>query len=81
MDPGYSMGTSATDAYLSAIIEVKETGTDNVTSSLTMDQIKGASAAKFIPGGAIAAAVDGATFEKRLGESYEKNGEKPIRKV
>ena len=37
MDPGYSIGTSATDAYLSAIIEVKETETDNVTSSLTMD--------------------------------------------
>ncbi len=37
-----------------------------------MDQIKGASAAKSIPGMAIVAAIDGMTFEKRLGESFEK---------
>jgi hypothetical protein len=79
MDPGFSIGVSASDAYLSAIIEVVEG--DNVTSSLTMDQIKGASAAKFIPGGAIAAAVDGATFERRLGESYEKMAKSLYAKV
>ena len=72
MDPGYSVGVSASDAWLSGIIEVVETGTDNVISSLTMDQIKGASAAKSIPGMAIVAAIDGMTFEKRLGESFEK---------
>ncbi|MFM1874658.1 MAG: hypothetical protein RL266_395 [Bacteroidota bacterium] len=72
MDPGFSMGVSASDAYLSGIIEVVETGTDNVVSSLTMDQIKGASAAKSIPGMAVVAAIEGATFEKRLGESFEK---------
>lgn len=70
MDPGYSMGVSASDAWLSGIIEVVEG--DNVTSSLTMDQIKGASAAKSIPGMAVVAAIEGATFEKRLGESFEK---------
>jgi len=72
MDPGYSVGVSASDAWLSGIIEVVETGTDNVISSLTMDQIKGASAAKSIPGMAIVAAIEGMTFEKRLGESFEK---------
>ena len=83
MDPGYSTGTGATDAFLSGIIEVKETGTDNVISSLTMDQIKGASAAKYIPGvgGAIAGGIEGATFEKRLGESYEKMAKSLYRKV
>lgn len=70
MDPGFSMGVSASDAWLSGIIEVVEG--DNVTSSLTMDQIKGASAAKSIPGMAVVAAIEGATFEKRLGESFEK---------
>ena len=72
MDPGYSMGVSASDAWLSGIIEVVETGTDNVSSSLTMDMIKGASAAKSIPGMAVVAAIEGMTFEKRLGESFEK---------
>ncbi len=70
MDPGYSMGVSASDAWLSGIIEVVEGG--NVTSSLSMDMIKGASAAKSIPGMAVVAAIEGATFEKRLGESFEK---------
>ncbi|MCB0754661.1 MAG: hypothetical protein H6603_06145 [Flavobacteriales bacterium] len=70
MDPGYSVGVSASDAWLSGIIEVVEG--DNVTSSLTMDMIKGASAAKSIPGMAVVAAIEGATFEKRLGESFEK---------
>ena len=81
MDPGFSIGVSTSDALLSAIIEVVETGSGNVTSSLTMDNIKGASAAKFIPGGAIAAAVDGATFERRLGESFEKMGKSLYAKV
>lgn len=83
LDPGYSTGTGATDAFLSAIIEVKETGTDNVTSYLTMEQIKGASAAKYIPGvgGAIAGGIEGATFEKRLGESYEKMAKSLYKKV
>jgi len=74
-DPGYSIpGVSSADAYLSAGIDVVETGSDNVISSLTMERIKGASAGKYIPGigGAIAGAIDSATFEKRLGESYEK---------
>lgn len=72
MDPGFSMGVSASDAWLSGVIEVVETGTDNVSSSLTMDMIKGASAAQNIPGMAVVAAIEGATFEKRLGESFEK---------
>lgn len=79
MDPGFSMGVSASDAYLSAIIEVVEGG--NVTSSLTMDQIKGASAAKSVPGMAVVAAIDGMTFEKRLGESYEKMAKSLYKKV
>lgn len=81
MDPGYSIGVSASDAWLSGIIEVVETGTDNVTSSLTMDQIKGASAAKSIPGMAVVAAIEGATFEKRLGESFEKMAKSFYKKV
>lgn len=81
MDPGYSMGVSASDAWLSGIIEVVETGTDNVTSSLTMDQIKGASAAKSIPGMAVVAAIEGMTFEKRLGESFEKMAKSLYAKV
>lgn len=81
MDPGYSMGVSASDAWLSAIIEVVETGSDNVSSSLTMDQIKGASAAKSIPGMAVVAAIEGMTFEKRLGESFEKMGKSLYAKV
>lgn len=72
MDPGYSVGVSASDAWLSGIIEVVETGTENVSSSLTMDMIKGASAANNVPGMAVVAAIDGMTFEKRLGESFEK---------
>lgn len=74
LDPGYSTGTGATDAFLSVIIEVRETGTENVISSATMEMIKGQSAAQYIPGigGAIAGGIEGATFEKRLGESYEK---------
>jgi hypothetical protein len=72
MDPGYSVGVSASDAWLSGIIEVVETGTENVSSSLTMDMIKGASAASGVPGMAVVAAIDGMTFEKRLGESFEK---------
>ena len=81
MDPGYSVGVSASDAWLSGIIEVVETGTDNVTSSLTMDQIKGASAAKSIPGMAVVAAIEGMTFEKRLGESFEKMAKSLYAKV
>ncbi len=81
MDPGFSMGVSASDAYLSGIIEVVETGTDNVTSSLTMDQIKGASAAKSVPGMGVVAAIEGMTFEKRLGESFEKMAKSLYRKV
>ena len=73
MDPGYSVGVSVSDAWLSGIIEVVETGTNNVSSSLTMDQIKGASATKGMGGAfAVVSAIDGATFEKRLGESFEK---------
>jgi hypothetical protein len=81
MDPGFSMGVSASDAWLSSIIEVVETGTDNVSSSLTMDMIKGASAANNIPGMAVVAAIDGMTFEKRLGESFEKMGKSLYAKV
>lgn len=81
MDPGYSVGVSASDAWLSGIIEVVETGTDNVSSSLTMDMIKGASAANNIPGMAVVAAIDGLTFEKRLGESFEKMGKSLYLKV
>ncbi len=81
MDPGYSMGTSASDAWLSGIIEVVETGTENVSSSLTMDMIKGASAANNIPGMAVVAAIDGMTFEKRLGESFEKMAKSLYAKV
>jgi hypothetical protein len=81
MDPGYSVGASASDAWLSGIIEVVETGTDNVSSSLTMDMIKGASAAKSIPGMAVVAAIEGMTFEKRLGESFEKMAKSLYAKV
>jgi hypothetical protein len=81
MDPGYSVGVSASDAWLSGIIEVVETGTDNVSSSLTMDMIKGASAAKSIPGMAVVAAIEGMTFEKRLGESFEKMAKSLYAKV
>jgi len=81
MDPGYSIGVSASDAWLSGIIEVVETGNDNVSSSLTMDMIKGASAAKNIPGMAVVAAIEGATFEKRLGESFEKMAKSLYAKV
>lgn len=81
IDPGFSMGVSASDAWLSGIIEVVETGTDNVSSSLTMDMIKGASAANNIPGMAVVAAIDGLTFEKRLGESFEKMGKSLYLKV
>lgn len=83
LDPGYSTGTGATDAFLSVIIEVRETGTENVISSATMEMIKGASAAQYIPGvgGAIAGGVEGATFEKRLGESYEKMAKSLYAKV
>lgn len=81
MDPGYSVGVSASDAWLSGIIEVVETGSDNVTSALTMDQIKGASAGKSIPGMAVVAAIEGATFEKRLGESFEKMAKSLYAKV
>lgn len=79
MDPGYSIGVGASDAWLSAIIEVVEG--DNVTSSLTMERIKGASAAKSIPGMAVVAAIEGATFEKRLGESFEKMAKSLYAKV
>jgi hypothetical protein len=81
MDPGYSVGVGASDAWLSGIIEVVETGTENVSSSLTMDQIKGASAASGVPGMAIVAAIDGMTFEKRLGESFEKMAKSLYAKV
>lgn len=81
MDPGYSVGVSASDAWLSGIIEVVETGTDNVSSSLTMDMIKGASAAKSIPGMAVVAAIEGMAFEKRLGESFEKMAKSLYAKV
>ena len=83
-DPGYSIpGVSSADAWLSAGIDVVETGSDNVISSLTMERIPGASAGKYIPGigGAIAGAVDSATFEKRLGESYEKMAKSFYKKV
>ena len=81
LDPGYSMGVSATDAWLSGTIEVVETGTDNVSSSLTMERVKGASAGKSIPGMAIVAAIEGMTFEKRLGESFEKMAKSLYAKV
>lgn len=83
VDPGYSTGTGATDAFLSAIIEVRETGTENVTSSATMEMIKGSSGAKYIPGmaGKVAGGVEGATFEKRLGMSYEKMAKSLYNKV
>lgn len=83
-DPGYSIpGVSTADAWLSAGIDVVETGSDNVISALTMEKIPGASAGKYIPGmgGAIAGAVGSATFEKRLGESYEKLAKTFYRKV
>ncbi|MBP9150986.1 MAG: hypothetical protein KBF73_01750 [Flavobacteriales bacterium] len=80
-DPGFSLGVSASDAWLSAKIEVVETGSTTASSSLTMDQIKGASAASAIPGMAVVAAIDGMTFEKRLGESFEKMGKSLYAKV
>jgi hypothetical protein len=46
-----------------------------------MDQIKGASAAKSIPGMAVVAAIEGMTFEKRLGESFEKMAKSLYAKV
>lgn len=82
MDPGFSMGVSTADAWLSSIIEVVETGTDKVSSSLNMDMIKGAQAGAGAPGGfAVIAAVSGLTFEKRLGESFEKMGKSLHAKV
>lgn len=68
-DPGYSIGVSSADAYLSVAIDVVD-ASGNVSSSLTMDMIKGASPTKNIPG--MGFDVGGLTFEKRLGESYEK---------
>jgi hypothetical protein len=78
-DPGFSIGISSADAWLSAAIDVVETGTENVNSSLTMERIKGASATKGIPGMPID--VGGMTFEKRLGESYEKMAKSLYNKV
>lgn len=81
-DPGFSMGVSTADAWLSATIELVETGTKTVSSSLTMDQIKGAQAGSNAPGGfGMIAAVGGLTFEKRLGESFEKMGKSLYGKV
>ena len=78
-DPGFSIGVSSADAWLNVAIDVLETGTENVSSSLTMDRIKGASATKSIPG--MPVDIGGMTFEKRLGESYEKMGKSFYRKV
>lgn len=78
-DPGFSIGISSSDAWLNVAIDVVETGSDNVSSSLTMDRIKGASATKSIPG--MPVDVGGMTFEKRLGESYEKMAKSLYRKV
>lgn len=81
-DPGYSIGVSSADAWLNAGIAVVETGSGKELSSLTMTGIKGAQAGSGAPGafGAIAA-VSGLTFEKRLGESYEKMAKSFYRKV
>jgi len=81
-DPGYSIGVSASDAWLSVAIDVVETGSDKVISSLTMDRIKGAAPGKGIPGaGGIVSAMGSLTFEQRLGESYEKAAKSFYRKV
>ena len=73
---------SSSDAWLSGIIEVVETDSGNVVSSLTMDEIKGAQAGSGSPGafGAIAT-ISGLTFEKRLGESFEKMAKSLYAKV
>lgn len=78
-DPGFSIGISSSDAWLNVGINVVETGTENVSSSLTMTGIKGASATKSIPG--MPVDIGGMTFEKRLGESYEKMAKSFYRKV
>ena len=81
-DPGFSMGVSTADAWLSTTIEVVETGSKTVSSSLTMDMIKGAQAGSGAPGGfGVVAAIGGLTFEKRLGESFEKMGKSLYNKV
>jgi hypothetical protein len=47
-----------------------------------MDMIKGAQAGSGAPGGfGVVAAVSGLTFEKRLGESFEKMGKSLYNKV
>lgn len=78
-DPGFSIGVSSSDAWLDAEISVVETGSDKTSSSLTMTKIKGASATKSIPG--MPVDIGGMTFEKRLGESYEKMAKSFYRKV
>ena len=78
-DPGFSIGISSSDAWLNTEISVVETGSDKAISSLTMTGIKGASATKSIPG--MPVDIGGMTFEKRLGESYEKMAKSLYRKV
>ncbi|MGB0368366.1 MAG: hypothetical protein ACPGU4_00950 [Flavobacteriales bacterium] len=78
-DPGFSIGVSSSDAWLNADISVVETGSDKAISSLSMTGIKGASATKSIPG--MPVDIGGMTFEKRLGESYEKMAKSLYKKV
>jgi hypothetical protein len=78
-DPGFSIGVSSADAWLDVAVDVVETGSDKPISSLTMSKIKGASATKNIPG--MPVDIGGMTFEKRLGESYEKFAKSFYRKV
>lgn len=78
-DPGYSIGVSSSDAWVNAEISVKENTSGNTTSSLSMTNIKGASATKNIPG--MPVDIGGMTFEKRLGESYEKMAKSLYKKV
>lgn len=78
-DPGFSIGVSSADAWVNAEIHVVEKVGADPTSSLTMTGIKGASATKSIPG--MPVDVGGMTFEKRLGESYEKMAKSFYRKV
>lgn len=81
-DPGFSIGISSSDAWLNVAMDVVETGSDKVISSLTMDKIKGAAPGKGIPGaGGMISAMGSLTFEQRLGESYEKAAKSFYRKV
>lgn len=72
-EPGFSMGVSSSDAVVNAEIRLVETGVkDKVLGRLSMNGILGKSATKSMPGMPID--TGGLTFEKRVGEAYEKMG-------